>query len=181
MKWWRQLALPKTSRWQRRNRELYIVDPDYRPATATCIRSDSNGCNCCRGWPIGRQPAETPSWNMKRVISGSPTLKTARNFPTILLNSPSRLTPRQTLFGKILHSTCRIRVRIGEPSELHVASLLAEQFKLEMHTDQKIMPAYALVPGKGRLKLHPSEPALLTSVADLETPLRARNMSYVSI
>jgi uncharacterized protein (TIGR03435 family) len=41
-------------------------------------------------------------------------------------------------------------------------TLLAEQFKLEMHTDQKIMPAYALLPGKEGLKLQPSEPALLT-------------------
>jgi len=50
------------------------------------------------------------------------------------------------------------------PDEIRrmLQTLLAEQFKLEMHTDQKIMPAYALLPGKARLKLQPSEPALLT-------------------
>jgi uncharacterized protein (TIGR03435 family) len=42
-------------------------------------------------------------------------------------------------------------------------TLLAEQFKLKLHTDQKIMPAYALLPGKTGPKLQPSsEPALLT-------------------
>jgi uncharacterized protein (TIGR03435 family) len=50
------------------------------------------------------------------------------------------------------------------PDEIRrmLQTLLAERFKLEMHTDQKIMPAYALLPGKARLKLQPSEPALLT-------------------
>src|SRR5580692_1077441 len=35
-------------------------------------------------------------------------------------------------------------------------------FKLEVHTDRKIMPAYALVLGKTGPKLQPSEAALLT-------------------
>ena len=42
-------------------------------------------------------------------------------------------------------------------------TLLAEQFKLKLHTDQKNMPAYARLPGKAGPKLQPSsEPALLT-------------------
>jgi uncharacterized protein (TIGR03435 family) len=41
-------------------------------------------------------------------------------------------------------------------------TLLAERFKLAVHTDQKIMAAYALVLGKTGPKLQPSEAALLT-------------------
>jgi len=40
--------------------------------------------------------------------------------------------------------------------------LLAERFKLAVHTDQKVMPAYALVVGKSGAKLQPSDAALLT-------------------
>jgi uncharacterized protein (TIGR03435 family) len=50
------------------------------------------------------------------------------------------------------------------PDEIRrmLQTLLAERFKLELHIDQRIMTVYALLPGKGRLKLQPSEPALLT-------------------
>jgi len=50
------------------------------------------------------------------------------------------------------------------PDEIRrmLQTLLAEQFKLEVHTDQKIMPVYALLPGRAQLNLQPSEPALLT-------------------
>ena len=50
------------------------------------------------------------------------------------------------------------------PDEIRrmLQTLLAEQFKLELHTDQKIMPAYALLPGKKGPKLQPSGPGLLT-------------------
>lgn len=41
-------------------------------------------------------------------------------------------------------------------------TLLAERFKLAIHTDQKVMPAYALVVGKSGPKLQPSEAAILT-------------------
>jgi uncharacterized protein (TIGR03435 family) len=41
-------------------------------------------------------------------------------------------------------------------------TLLAEHFKLVVHTDQKMMAAYALVLGKSGPKLQPSEPAILT-------------------
>ncbi len=41
-------------------------------------------------------------------------------------------------------------------------TLLAERFKLTLHTDQKVGPAYALVLGKTGPKLQPSEAALLT-------------------
>ena len=41
-------------------------------------------------------------------------------------------------------------------------TLLAERFKLAIHKEPKIMPAYALVVGKSGPKLHPSEAALLT-------------------
>jgi len=40
-------------------------------------------------------------------------------------------------------------------------TVLAERFKLLVHTDQKIMPAYALVVGKSGPKLQPSEVAIL--------------------
>lgn len=40
--------------------------------------------------------------------------------------------------------------------------LLAERFKLAVHTDRKVMPAYALELGKSGPKLQPSESALLT-------------------
>jgi len=50
------------------------------------------------------------------------------------------------------------------PDEMRrmLQTLLAERFKLEMHTDQKILPAYALLQGKAGPKLQPSEPGLLT-------------------
>jgi uncharacterized protein (TIGR03435 family) len=50
------------------------------------------------------------------------------------------------------------------PDELRrmLRTLLAERFKLAVHTDQKIMPAYALVLGKTGPKLQPSGAALLT-------------------
>ncbi len=50
------------------------------------------------------------------------------------------------------------------PDELRrmLQTLLAERFKLAVHTEQKIMPAYALVLGKTGPKLQPSETALLT-------------------
>jgi len=41
-------------------------------------------------------------------------------------------------------------------------SLLADRCKLAVHTDQKIMPAYALVLAKDGPRLRPSEAALLT-------------------
>jgi uncharacterized protein (TIGR03435 family) len=41
-------------------------------------------------------------------------------------------------------------------------TLLAERFKLVVHTDQKVMPAYALVLGKSGPKLQAAEPAILT-------------------
>jgi uncharacterized protein (TIGR03435 family) len=40
-------------------------------------------------------------------------------------------------------------------------ALLAERFKLLVHTDQKVMPAFALALGKSGPKLQPSEPAIL--------------------
>jgi uncharacterized protein (TIGR03435 family) len=50
------------------------------------------------------------------------------------------------------------------PSDLRpmVQKLLAERFKLVVHVDQKIQPAYALVLGKSGPKLQPSEPAPMT-------------------
>ena len=44
-----------------------------------------------------------------------------------------------------------------------VRTLLAERFKLVVHTEQKLMPAWALVLGKSRPKLQPSETALLSA------------------
>lgn len=41
-------------------------------------------------------------------------------------------------------------------------TLLAERFKLVVHSDQKVMPAYALLLGKSGPKLQASEPAILT-------------------
>lgn len=41
-------------------------------------------------------------------------------------------------------------------------TLLAERFKLVVHSDQKVMPAYALVPARSGPRLQPSEAALLT-------------------
>lgn len=41
-------------------------------------------------------------------------------------------------------------------------SLLAERFKLEIHSGHKIMPAYALLIGKNGPKLQPAEAGLLT-------------------
>src|SRR5580704_1936669 len=50
------------------------------------------------------------------------------------------------------------------PDELRLMqrTLLAERFKLAIHTDQKILPAYALVLGKTAPKLEPAAAALLT-------------------
>ena len=42
-------------------------------------------------------------------------------------------------------------------------TLLAERFKLQFHSGNKEMPAYALVPGKSGTRLHPSEASLLTN------------------
>jgi len=44
-----------------------------------------------------------------------------------------------------------------------VQTLLAERFKLVVHTEQKLMPAWALVLGKSRPKLQPSQTALLSA------------------
>ena len=77
--------------------------------------------------------------------------------PEAVTGGPGWLgTDRFDVVAKALQTT--------PPDEIRrvLQTLLAEQFKLEMHTDQKIMPAYALLPGKARLKLQPSEPALLT-------------------
>jgi uncharacterized protein (TIGR03435 family) len=50
------------------------------------------------------------------------------------------------------------------PDEIRrmLQTLLGERFKLELHTDQKILPAYALLPRRTGPKLQPSEPGLLT-------------------
>lgn len=42
-------------------------------------------------------------------------------------------------------------------------TLLAERFKLQLHSENKEMPAYALVPGKSGTRLQPSEASLLTN------------------
>jgi uncharacterized protein (TIGR03435 family) len=42
-------------------------------------------------------------------------------------------------------------------------TLLAERFKLAVHTDQKVMSAFALVVGKSGPKLQPSETAILSA------------------
>ena len=42
-------------------------------------------------------------------------------------------------------------------------TLLAERFKLQLHSEKKEMPAYALVPGKSGTRLQPSEAELLTN------------------
>lgn len=50
------------------------------------------------------------------------------------------------------------------PEELGrmLQTLLAERLKLEVHSDQKLMPAYGLLVGKNGPKLQPSEAGLLT-------------------
>ena len=50
------------------------------------------------------------------------------------------------------------------PDELRrmLQGLLAERFKLEIHSDQKLMPAFALLVGKTGPKLQPAEAGLLT-------------------
>lgn len=50
------------------------------------------------------------------------------------------------------------------PDELRrmLKGLLAERFKLEVHSDERIMPAYALLVGKNGPKLQPAEAGLLT-------------------
>ena len=50
------------------------------------------------------------------------------------------------------------------PDELRrmLQGLMAERFKLQIHSDQKIMPAYALLAGKNGPKLQPTEEGLLT-------------------
>ena len=42
-------------------------------------------------------------------------------------------------------------------------TLLAERFRLQLHSENKEMPAYALVPGKFGARLQPSEASLLTN------------------
>ena len=44
-------------------------------------------------------------------------------------------------------------------------TLLAERFKLAVHTEQRVMPAWALVPGKAGPRLQPSEAVLLSGQA----------------
>jgi uncharacterized protein (TIGR03435 family) len=50
-----------------------------------------------------------------------------------------------------------------EEIRLMLRTLLAERLRLELHSDQKVMPAYALVLGKGGSKLEHSDAALTTS------------------
>jgi uncharacterized protein (TIGR03435 family) len=45
---------------------------------------------------------------------------------------------------------------------LMLQTLLTERFRLQLHTDQKVLPAYVLLPGKAGPRLQPVEPALLT-------------------
>lgn len=52
----------------------------------------------------------------------------------------------------------------GPPDDIRrmLQTLLAERFKLAVHTEQRIMPAYGLVAAKGGPKLQPSESAVLS-------------------
>jgi uncharacterized protein (TIGR03435 family) len=76
--------------------------------------------------------------------------------PEALAGGPGWLdSDRFDVVAKALQTTSPEEIR------LMLRTLLAERFKLAIHTDQKIMPAYALVLGKAGPKLQPSEAALL--------------------
>ena len=53
----------------------------------------------------------------------------------------------------------------GKPEDIRlmVQTLLAERFKLAVHNDRKLLPAYSLVVGKSGSKLQPSEAAAVLS------------------
>jgi uncharacterized protein (TIGR03435 family) len=77
--------------------------------------------------------------------------------PDALTGGPGWLeSDRFDVVAKALQTT--------SPDELRIMlrTLLAERFKLAIHTGRKIMPAYALVLGKTGPKLEPSAAALLT-------------------
>lgn len=77
--------------------------------------------------------------------------------PDAVTGGPGWLdSDRFDVVAKALQTTSQDELR------LMLRTLLAERFKLALHTDQKVMPAYALVLGKAGLKLQPSEAALLT-------------------
>jgi uncharacterized protein (TIGR03435 family) len=61
-------------------------------------------------------------------------------------------------------------------------TLLAERFKLAIHRDQKVMPAFGLMLGKSGPKLQPSEAALLTDRRCVPGEgCRARDTWYAAI
>ncbi len=77
--------------------------------------------------------------------------------PDALTGGPGWLeSDRFDIVAKALQTTSQDDLR------RMLQTLLAERFKLVVHTEQKIMPAYALVLGKTGPKLQPSEAALLT-------------------
>jgi uncharacterized protein (TIGR03435 family) len=77
--------------------------------------------------------------------------------PDAVTGGPSWLeSDRFDVVAKALQTTSPDELR------LMLRTLLAERFKLAIHTDQKIMPAYALVLGKTGPKLQTSDAGLLT-------------------
>jgi uncharacterized protein (TIGR03435 family) len=71
----------------------------------------------------------------ENMITGGPKWLDSDRFDIVAKAAPN--TPHATLF-------------------LMLQSLLAERFKLAIHREEKLMPAYALVRGKRALKLEPS-------------------------
>jgi len=70
-----------------------------------------------------------------------------------------------------------------EQIPLMLQTLLAERFKLKLHHEQRALPAYALVSGKGRLKLQKVEDgsAEKNSFVDNNGHREAKNLSMAGL
>ena len=95
---------------------------------------------------------------------------TMRNVPMkVLIVFAYRLRPEAVASGPSWIDTERYDIiakapETSKPDDVRVMmrTLLADQFKLAVHAEQRPMPAYALLPGKSGSRLQPSDPALLS-------------------
>ena len=95
---------------------------------------------------------------------------TARNVPLRILIAlawhvrPDAVTAGPNWLASDRYDIVAKASQTTPPDDLRrmLQTLLAERFKLALHTDQKPMPAYALLLAKSGAKLDPSTPGLLT-------------------
>src|SRR5579872_5105290 len=111
------------------------------------------------------------SGGMRMAVDFQPGGKfSAQNVPLRILIAlayhvrPDSITVGEGWLGSDRFDIVAKASQVTPPDELRrmLQSLLAERFKLQIHSDEKIMPAYALVVGKNGSKLQPTDAGLLT-------------------